>query len=231
MKHSRGRDRRQARGRIELRVGVADIGSAVRHRLRADRGGGTWRSARRLRTRFGDTDARHVHRRHQPQPHLRRGRSLVRAAAPQLLRALRELGASELSADSARGGFAANGRCRGATRARARRCAAAMFGAHFVEVEVNLRSGRHTCCARCAPTMPDACSTPCSHAARCTAVSAGHGHGVARGTRAGPTHRPMLNAAMWAYRTPGVLDAPGHNGVPRCRCAGWRQQPRRQGAG
>jgi CO/xanthine dehydrogenase Mo-binding subunit len=86
---------------------------------------------------------------------------------------------------------------------------AAMFGAHFVEVEVELRTGRvRVLRAVCAH---DAGRVLNPRLAR-GQVHGGFLQGMAMALQEervlDPRTGRMLNAAMWAYRTPGVLDAP-----------------------
>jgi CO/xanthine dehydrogenase Mo-binding subunit len=86
---------------------------------------------------------------------------------------------------------------------------AAMFGAHFVEVEVDLRSGR--LCVLRAVCAHDAGRVLNPRLAR-GQVHGGFLQGMGMALQEervldARTGR-MLNASMWAYRTPSVLDAP-----------------------
>jgi CO/xanthine dehydrogenase Mo-binding subunit len=84
-----------------------------------------------------------------------------------------------------------------------------MFGAHFAEVEVDLRTGRIT-----------VMRAVCAHDARrvldprlaASQVRGGFLQGMGMALQEerilDPRDGVMLNAAMWAYRTPGILDAP-----------------------
>lgn len=86
---------------------------------------------------------------------------------------------------------------------------AAMFGAHFVEVEVDLRSGvvrvlRAVCAHDAGRVLNPRLARGQVHGG----FLQGLGMALQEERVLDPRSGRMLNAAMWAYRTPGVLDAP-----------------------
>ena len=96
----------------------------------------------------------------------------------------------------------------------------AMFGAHFVEVEVDLRSGRtHVLRAVCAHDAGRVLNPRLARGQVHGGFLQGMGMALQEERVLDPRTGRMLNAAMWAYRTPGVLDAPAQTefidaGVP-----------------
>lgn len=87
---------------------------------------------------------------------------------------------------------------------------AAMFGAHFVEVDVDLHTGhvavvRAVCAHDAGRVLNPALATSQVHGGFIQGIAmALHEAGIVD-----PATGRLLNATMWAYRTPGVLDAPG----------------------
>lgn len=86
---------------------------------------------------------------------------------------------------------------------------AAMFGAHFVEVEVELASGRvRVLRAVCAHDAGRVLNPRLASGQVQGGFLQGMGMALQEERLLDPRSGRMLNAAMWAYRTPGVLDAP-----------------------
>jgi CO/xanthine dehydrogenase Mo-binding subunit len=88
---------------------------------------------------------------------------------------------------------------------------AAMFGAHFVEVDVELCSGRvRVLRAVCAHDAGRVLNPRLAAGQVQGGFLQGLGMALQEERVLDPRSGRMLNAAMWAYRTPGVLDAPAH---------------------
>jgi len=86
---------------------------------------------------------------------------------------------------------------------------AAMFGAHFVEVEVDLRSGRlRVLRAVCAHDAGRVLNPRLALGQVRGGFLQGLGLALQEERVLDPRTGRMLNAAMWAYRTPAVLEAP-----------------------
>ena len=86
---------------------------------------------------------------------------------------------------------------------------AAMFGAHFVEVEVELRSGRvRVLRAVCAHDAGRVINPRLARSQVHGGFLQGMGMALLEERVLDPRTGRMLNAAMWAYRTAGVLDTP-----------------------
>lgn len=86
---------------------------------------------------------------------------------------------------------------------------AAMFAAHFVEVEVDLRSGRvQVLGAVCAHDSGRILNPRLAKSQVQGGFLQGLGMALQEQRVLDPRDGSMLNAAMWAYRTPGILDAP-----------------------
>lgn len=86
---------------------------------------------------------------------------------------------------------------------------AAMFGAHFVEVEVELCSGRvRVLRAVCAHDAGRVLNPRLARGQVQGGFLQGMGMALQEERVLDPRTGRMLNATMWAYRTPGVLDAP-----------------------
>ncbi len=86
---------------------------------------------------------------------------------------------------------------------------AAMFGAHFVEVEVNLCSGRvRVLRAVCAHDAGRVLNPQLARSQVHGGFLQGMGMALQEERVLDPRTGHMLNAAMWAYRTPGVVDTP-----------------------
>jgi CO/xanthine dehydrogenase Mo-binding subunit len=86
---------------------------------------------------------------------------------------------------------------------------AAMFGAHFVEVEVDLRSGRvRVLRAVCAHDAGRVLNPRLARGQVHGGFLQGMGMALQEERVLDSRTGRMLNAAMWAYRTPDVLDAP-----------------------
>lgn len=85
----------------------------------------------------------------------------------------------------------------------------AMFGAHFVEVEVDLRSGNtRVLRAVCAHDAGRVLNPRLARGQVQGGFLQGMGMALQEERVQDPRTGRMLNAAMWAYRTPSVLDAP-----------------------
>jgi xanthine dehydrogenase YagR molybdenum-binding subunit len=185
-------------GRFELRLGLSDIGcgaDTVFAQIAAEVLGV---SLDRLDLVLGDTD--HTPRSIDASNHSRTSAvvgPVVRAAA-QRLRSAQEAGADVM------------GRVFEAERERPPEGVfAAMFGAHFVEVEVNLRSGRvRVLRAVCAHDAGRVLNPRLARGQVQGGFLQGMGMALQEERVLDPRSGRMLNAAMWAYRTPGVLDAP-----------------------
>lgn len=88
---------------------------------------------------------------------------------------------------------------------------AAMFGAHFVEVEVERRSGRvRVLRAVCAHDAGRVLNPRLARGQVHGGFLQGMGMALQEERVLDSRTGRMLNATMWAYRTPGVLDAPIH---------------------
>lgn len=86
---------------------------------------------------------------------------------------------------------------------------AAMFGAHFVEVEVALRSGRvRVLRAVCAHDAGRVLNPRLARGQVHGGFLQGMGMALQEERVLDPRSGRMLNAAMWAYRTPSAIDAP-----------------------
>lgn len=86
---------------------------------------------------------------------------------------------------------------------------AAMFGAHFVEVEVDRRSGRvHVLRAVCAHDAGRVLNPRLARGQVHGGFLQGMGMALQEERVLDARTGRMLNASMWAYRTPGALDAP-----------------------
>ena len=86
---------------------------------------------------------------------------------------------------------------------------AAMFGAHFVEVEVELRSGRvRVMRAVCAHDAGRVLNPRLARSQVHGGFLQGMGMALQEERVLDARTGRMMNAAMWAYRTPGVHDAP-----------------------
>ena len=190
----------QPGGRIELRVGISEIGcgaDTVFAQIAAEVLG---LSTDCIDVVLGDTHS-------TPRSIDASNHSRTSAVVGPVARA-----AAQLLRDAMQAGEAVTGRVFEAERERPPEGVfAAMFGAHFVEVEVDLRSG----CLRVLRAV-------CAHDAgrvlnprlACGQVQGGflQGMGMALHEERVLDSRTgrMLNAHMWAYRTPGILDAPAH---------------------
>lgn len=87
---------------------------------------------------------------------------------------------------------------------------AAMFGAHFVEVEVDLRTGRVSILrAVCAHDAGRVLNPRLARSQVQGGFLQGMGMALQEERVLDVRSGQMLNAAMWAYRTPSVGDAPG----------------------
>jgi CO/xanthine dehydrogenase Mo-binding subunit len=86
---------------------------------------------------------------------------------------------------------------------------AAMFGAHFVEVDVDTRSGRvRVLRAVCAHDAGRVLNPRLARGQVHGGFLQGMGMALQEERVLDPRTGRMLNAAMWAYRTPSALDAP-----------------------
>jgi CO/xanthine dehydrogenase Mo-binding subunit len=86
---------------------------------------------------------------------------------------------------------------------------AAMFGAHFVEVDVELRSGRvRVLRAVCAHDAGRVLNPQLARNQVQGGFLQGMGMALQEERVLDPRSGRMINAAMWAYRTPAALDAP-----------------------
>ena len=220
-------------GRIEVRVGVSDIGAGadtVFAQIAAEELG---LPLAQLETHFGDTAStpRSIDASNHSRTSAVVGPS-VRAAARELKQALLAAGAAQLHCDAAQLELNAHGV--GLRMQRARRVSlaaladaagpivraaprerapsgvfAAMFGAHFVEVEVDLRSGRvKVLRAVCAHDAGRVLNPRLAASQVHGGFLQGMGMALEEERLLDPRNGVMLNAAMWAYRTPGIVDAP-----------------------
>jgi CO/xanthine dehydrogenase Mo-binding subunit len=221
-------------GRIEVRIGVSDIGNGadtVFAQIAAEELGLPLAT---VDTRFGDTAStpRSIDASNHSRTSAVVGPS-VRAAAHALKRALLVAGAARLRVDAAQAVWSERGVAwrnepanaiglaaliEGAgpivgTAERERAPAgvfAAMFGAHFVEVEVDPRSGvvrvlRAVCAHDAGRVVNPRLAASQVHGG----FVQGMGMALHEERVLDPRDGTMLNAAMWAYRTPAIVDAPG----------------------
>jgi xanthine dehydrogenase YagR molybdenum-binding subunit len=85
----------------------------------------------------------------------------------------------------------------------------AMFAAHFVEVEVNLRTGRASVLrAVCAHDAGRVINPRLAESQVHGGFLQGMGMALQEQRVLDPRTGHMLNATMWAYRTPSIVDAP-----------------------
>lgn len=196
---SRAEIARVADGRFELRLGITEIGCGAdtvfaqiaAEVLDVQRGC--------IATHFGDTAS--TPRSIDASNHSRTSAVVgpaVRAAAQALRDAMREPGAPMRIVRSGERERAPEG------------VFAAMFGAHFVEVEVDLRSGQvHVLRAVCAHDAGRILNPRLAASQVHGGFLQGLGMALQEQRVLDPRSGQMLNAAMWAYRTPGILEAPG----------------------
>lgn len=221
-----------ADGRIQLRLGISEIGcgaDTVFAQIAAEALG---LPPALIDTHFGDTAStpRSIDATNHSRTSAVVGPS-VRAAAQQLKQQLLQSAAQCLQADAAdlqlneQGVQCLDGsqgislpelvQVQGEMAASADRerppsdVFAAMFAAHFVEVEVDLRSGRvQVLRAICAHDSGRILNPQLARSQVQGGFLQGMGMALQEQRVLDPRDGNMLNAAMWAYRTPGVLDAP-----------------------
>lgn len=220
-------------GRIALRIGVADIGTGadtVFAQIAAEELG---LPLALVDTCWGDTaeTPRSIDSSNHSRTSAVVGPS-VRAAAHALKQALLAAGAARLGTDASqlmldeRGVAPRSEPTRGVslaallerhgpierTAARERAPAgvfAAMFGAHFVEVEVDLRTGRvRVLRAVCAHDAGRVLNPRLAASQVHGGFIQGLGMALHEERVLDVRSGAMLNAAMWAYRTPAIVDAP-----------------------
>ncbi|HEU5295212.1 MAG TPA: xanthine dehydrogenase family protein molybdopterin-binding subunit [Burkholderiaceae bacterium] len=220
-------------GRIEIRIGVADIGTGadtVFAQIAAEELGVPLSM---VDTHWGDTGdtPRSIDASNHSRTSAVVGPS-VRAAAHALKRALLAAGARALRVDDARLVLTERGIALRDDPQRAVSLAvlvdasgpiaclaprerpptgvfAAMFGAHFVEVEVHLRSGRvRVLRAVCAHDAGRVLNPRLAASQVHGGFVQGLGMALHEERVLDPRSGEMLNAAMWAYRTPAIVDAP-----------------------
>jgi xanthine dehydrogenase YagR molybdenum-binding subunit len=190
---------RRADGRFEVRIGVSDIGTGadtVFAQIAAEALGVPLAS---VDTQFGDSGStpRSIDSSNHSRTSAVVGPS-VRAAAERLKALMAE-------ADAPRGELVAE-----APRERAPEGVfAAMFGAHFVEVAVHLRTGRVTVRrAVCAHDAGRVLNPRLAESQVRGGFLQGMGMALQEERVLDVRSGAMLNAAMWAYRTPAIVDAP-----------------------
>ncbi|HET7528150.1 MAG TPA: xanthine dehydrogenase family protein molybdopterin-binding subunit [Burkholderiaceae bacterium] len=220
-------------GRIEIRVGVADIGTGadtVFAQIAAEELGVP---LSQIDTHWGDTadTPRSIDASNHSRTSAVVGPS-VRAAAHALKQALLAAGAQVLRVDASRVALSERGvalrddsthgvslanlvEANGSIGRAAQRergpdgVFAAMFGAHFVEVEVDLRSGQvRVLRAVCAHDAGRILNPRLAEGQVHGGFIQGMGMALQEERLLDPRSGAQLNAAMWAYRTPTIADAP-----------------------
>lgn len=222
-----------AGGRIALRLGISEIGcgaDTVFAQIAAEALG---LPVELIDTHFGDTGStpRSIDATNHSRTSAVVGPS-VRAAAHQLKQQVLQAAAAHLHADPAELQLDAQGvrhsqkalgislaelvQVQGLMQASADRerppadVFAAMFAAHFVEVEVDSRSGRvQVLRAICAHDSGRILNPRLAKSQVQGGFLQGMGMALQEQRVLDPRDGTLLNAAMWAYRTPGILDAPG----------------------
>jgi xanthine dehydrogenase YagR molybdenum-binding subunit len=199
-------------GRFEVRVGITEIGGGadtVFAQIAAETLGV---SMDRVCTHCGDsaTTPRSIDATHHSRTSAVVGPS-VRAAAMQLKRLLQQSGAFTFAAPE----LAALVKSHGALVCSAERerpppkVFAAMFGAHFVEVSVHARTGRvQVLRAVCAHDAGRVLNPRLAASQVRGGFLQGMGMALQEERVLDARNGMQLNAAMWAYRTPSVVDAP-----------------------
>ncbi|WP_186510900.1 xanthine dehydrogenase family protein molybdopterin-binding subunit [Caenimonas sedimenti] len=197
---SRAEVGRLANGRFEVRIGITDIGcgaDTVFAQIAAEELGVPLHL---VDTHFGDTATtpRSIDASNHSRTSAVVGPS-VRAAARALKQRLVQAPAGEVIT------------C-GADREQAPAGVfPCMFAAHFVEVEVNVRSGRvRVVRAVCAHDAGRILNPLLARGQVEGGFLQGMGMALQEERLLDPRTGQMLNATMWAYRTPGVLEAPEH---------------------
>ena len=220
-------------GRIALRLGISDIGTGADTVFAQIAAEALGLPLTQIDVHGGDTATtpRSIDSSNHSRTSAVVGPS-VRAAAHALRQALLEAGATALGVDAAQLTLGAQGvACRGEParsvglaalierhgpieRSAARErppegVFAAMFGAHFVEVEVHLRSGRvRVLRAVCAHDAGRVLNPRLAAGQVHGGFIQGLGMSLQEERVLDPRSGVMLNAAMWAYRTPSIIDAP-----------------------
>lgn len=200
-------------GGFEVRVGISEIGcgaDTVFAQIAAEALGVP---LDRVVTHFGDTAStpRSIDATNHSRTSAVVGPS-VRAAAQALKEALLRAGARTWQPDELGALVEAHGAfvC-GADRERPPHGVfAAMFGAHFVEVAVHRRTG-HVAVRRavCAHDAGRVLNPRLAESQVRGGFLQGLGMALHEERVLDPRSGAQLNAAMWAYRTPGIVDAPG----------------------
>lgn len=201
-----------AGGGFEVRVGITEIGcgaDTVFAQIAAEVLGV---AIERVGTHFGDSAS--APRSIDATNHSRTSAVVgpaVRAAAQRLKEVLHAAGAMALQAGELAALVAAHGPFVAAAD-RERPPAgvfAAMFGAHFVEVEVDARSGRVAVMrAVCAHDAGRVLNPRLAASQVRGGFLQGMGLALQEEQVLDPRDGRQLNAAMWAYRTPSIVDAP-----------------------
>jgi CO/xanthine dehydrogenase Mo-binding subunit len=187
----------RADGRFELMLGISDIGTGADTVLAQIAAEELGVAADRVVTRFGD--ARMTPRSIDASNHSRTTAVVgpaVRAAAAKLRDAMRGPASGDLS-------------CTAAREPGPTGVVAAMFGAHFVEVEVDLLTGcvavlRAVCAHDAGRVINPRLAESQVHGA----FLQGMGMALHEERVLDPRTGVMLNAMQWAYRAPGVGDVP-----------------------
>jgi xanthine dehydrogenase YagR molybdenum-binding subunit len=184
--------------RFELRLGLSEIGCGADTVLAQIAAETLGVSVDRLDLVLGDTD-------HTPRSIDSTNHSRTCAVVGPVVRA-----AAQRVRDAMNAGQEVIGRVFEAHRERPPEGVfAAMFGAHFVEVEVELQTGRvRVLRAVCAHDAGRVLNPRLARSQVHGGFLQGMGMALQEERVLDPRTGRMLNAAMWAYRTPGVLDAP-----------------------